>query len=164
MIDRVVSLRAAVAAILVVASGAAHAEQSVAFYAGEFDVFDENYPALGMEWRGDNLHLGLRPIVGLQVDDQKDVYGYGGLAWDVPLSERVYMTPSFAVGGYHHGDGLDLGGGIEFRSGIEGSYKLENNSRIGLALNHVSNAGLYGKNPGAETLAVTWVVPFSLFK
>ncbi|HID90986.1 TPA: hypothetical protein EYP44_03395, partial [Candidatus Bathyarchaeota archaeon] len=39
--------------------------------------------------------------------------------------------------------GKDLGGALEFRSGIEASYAFENDSRLGVAFNHISNASLY---------------------
>jgi len=151
---------------LIALSFSAHAQTSpaIAFSAGEFDVFDENHPAVGVEWRGYNIEDGLHPIVGAQADIDKDVYGYGGFGWNIPVSEKVAVTPSLAVGAYHNGNGLDLGGGLEFRSAIEGSYKLKNDSLVGLSLNHISNGGIHDTNPGAETLAVTWTVPLSHFK
>lgn len=151
---------------LLALSFSAHAQTApaLAFSVGEFDVFDENHPSASVEWRGYNAEDGLHPIVGIQADIEKDIYGYGGFGWNIPVSEKVAVTPSLAVGAYHDGGGLDLGGGVEFRSAIEGSYKLENDTRVGISLNHISNAGIYETNPGAETLAVTWTVPLSHFK
>jgi hypothetical protein len=61
-------------------------------------------------------------------------------------------------GVYIQGDGNDLGGWFEFRSGIEIGYEAQSGVRYGLSLDHRSNAGIYDENPGLETLQfrVSW--------
>ena len=51
---------------------------------------------------------------------------------------------------------------LEFRSAIELSCLLRDNMRLGVALAHLSNAGLADHNPGIETLSFTfgWLDPF----
>ena len=61
------------------------------------------------------------------------------------------FTPSFTPGLYHEGDGKDLGHIIEFKSELQFSVDLSNNSLIGFSYNHISNASLGDKNPGANS-------------
>ena len=96
-------------------------------------------------------------------------YGYLGIGIDLYFGKCrcVVLQPNFAVGifddGVDHGDGYtagkDLGGGLEFRSGVELAYRFENNMRFGIAFSHISNAGLGDINPGTESLVLTWAVP-----
>lgn len=133
---------------------------------GWFDIVDKDDESaqFGLEYRVTPWQFGLRPIVGVSVTGDGSVYGYAGLNWDVALIENeLYLIPNFAVGAYSDGDGKDLGGAIEFRSGIELAYQLPNAHRIGVAFNHISNASIYDKNPGAETLLLTYGIPTNFF-
>jgi hypothetical protein len=87
---------------------------------------------------------------------QGTLYAYAGLRADLPLEGRWMVSPNWGVGGYYFDGGRDLGGGLEFRSGVEVSYRLERGDRIGLCLYHLSNAALYKRNPGSESLALTY--------
>jgi hypothetical protein len=132
---------------------------------GYFDVIDgeNDSTSFGLEYRFNPIEYRIRPIVGGFVTADGAAYGYAGANWDVPiLSNQLYLIPNFAVGAYSHGDGKDLGGALEFRSGIELAYQMENFHRIGLAFNHMSNAGIYSKNPGVETLLVNYSLPTSV--
>lgn len=146
---------------LALAAAPAQAVDHLAVYGGSFDVLDSvSYAQFGAEYRFEDVFKGLRPTVGINSTDQGDVYGYGGVNWDIPLADSgFYLTPNFMVGAYHHGDGKDLGGALEFRSGIEGSYEFEGGSRVGATFNHISNASIYDKNPGAEALLVVYQHP-----
>ncbi len=139
----------------------ATAAEHVAVYAGAQDVLDnKTYAQFGAEYRFSDMFKGLRPTVGINSTDEGDVYGYGGVNWDIPLADSgFYLTPNFMVGLYHNGGGKDLGGALEFRSGIEGSYEFSNGSRLGATFNHISNASIYDKNPGAEALLVVYQHP-----
>lgn len=48
---------------------------------------------------------------------------------------------------------------LEFRSGIELSYRFSGRSRIGVALFHLSNGGLSNQNPGTEVLVLSFSIP-----
>lgn len=134
------------------------------FYTGTFDVLDDDNAAqFGMEYRAQPLAYNIVPIIGVNVTTDSAVYGYAGLNWDWYFSEGVVLTPNFAAGLYKDGDGKDLGGTIEFRSGIELAYIFNDNSRAGIAFNHISNASIYDRNPGAETLLVNYSVPIANF-
>ena len=128
---------------------------------GWFDVLDDNYDTgqFGLEWRAPYLWQGLRPFIGGNVTGDKSFYGYGGISYDFNLFEDIYLIPNFAIGAYAKGDGKDLGGTLEFRSGLEAAWEMPNLVRLGVAFNHVSNAGIYDSNPGAETLMLTVGMP-----
>lgn len=129
---------------------------------GWFDLVDGESEAvqLGAEYRFAPIEYGFRPMIGANITNDGSLYGYGGFHWDVELiPNALFISPNFAAGVYGEGDGKDLGGAIEFRSGLELAYQFENQNRLGVAFNHVSNAGIYNKNPGAETLMMTYSIP-----
>ena len=131
-------------------------------YIGVFDVLDdEESMQFGFEYRFSNIGYGVRPTLGASLDDDSGTYVYGGLNWDIPLGYNFTFTPNFMAGLYHEGDSKDLGGAIEFRSGLELSYAFENQSRVGVAFNHISNASIYDSNPGAESLLVNYQIPLN---
>lgn len=133
-------------------------------YVGWFDVTQGDNAAaqFGMEYRMKPFAYNVRPGFGANVSSDGSLYGYGGLFWDIALAGGgFYLTPNFVAGLYSKGDGKNLGGPIEFRSGLELSYVLPNSkSRVGLAFNHISNASIYDRNPGAETLLVNYQLSF----
>ena len=133
----------------------------LAVYGGYFDVTqnDDAAAQFGLEYRFADVYHGLRPAVGANVTSDGALYGYGGLFWDVPLTDRLIFTPNFVAGAYSDGSGKDLHHAIEFRSGLELSYQFEQGRRLGVAFNHISNASLGDHNPGAETLLVVYQVP-----
>ena len=89
------------------------------------------------------------------------VYGYGGFGIDLYLGrcKCIIFTPDFAVGYFEKGDGKDLGNDVEFRSGGEISYRFQDRSRVGIAIHHLSNAGLGDSNPGEESFMVNYSIP-----
>lgn len=131
-------------------------------YIGYFDVSqqDDTATQVGMEYRAQSWVYGIRPTIGINVTSDSAAYVYGGFNWDVPLiNKQLYLIPNVVVGAYHSGSGKDLGGAIEFRSGIELAYQFENQQRLGVAFNHISNASIYNHNPGGETVLVNYSVP-----
>lgn len=123
---------------------------------------------VGAELRFREYHLGFLPrfipdfipVIGGMRTSKGIVYGYAGFRLDFPLSERWLTTIGFGAGSYHHGEGKKLGGPVEFRSSIELARRLGESSRLGLALYHLSNAGLYEHNPGSESLVLDWTIGF----
>ena len=61
------------------------------------------------------------------------------------------VIPSFTPGIYEQGDGKDLGHIIEFKSEVQLSLDLPKDSQFGFSYNHLSNASLGDKNPGANS-------------
>ena len=137
-------------------------------YIGWFDVTDDTdqrqSAQFGAEYRFRQIGYGVRPTLGFNVDGKGATYGYGGFNADIPLyRDRVYLIPNFMAGAYSKGsDGKDLGGVIEFRSGLELAYQMQNSHRVGLAFNHISNASIYDSNPGAETVLLTYSIPIGM--
>jgi lipid A 3-O-deacylase len=102
----------------------------------------------------------LAPFGGMLVASRGSLYVYGGLRLDVPLGRSWVATPSFAAGIFRRGSGQELGGPVEFRSSLELAYELSAGTRIGLSLSHLSNGGLYDRNPGTESLVLVWSAGF----
>lgn len=133
----------------------------LAFSAGSFDLDDDNTANFGLEYRGNAFWYDLEPMVGLQANVDGGVYGYAGLNYDWQFAEDWFLTPNAAVGLYEDNSSVDLGGAVQFRTGIELSYAFENDYRLGLAFHHISNAGIYDNNPGAEQVMLTYSIPVS---
>ena len=130
-------------------------------YVGYFNVARDYDRAaqFGLEYRFNPIDFGIRPTIGGYVTSRGSVYGYGGLNWDVAVTKELYIIPNFMIGAYGKGDGRDLGGVLEFRSGLEIAYQFPNQHRLGLTYNHTSNASIYEHNPGVEVLALTYSIP-----
>ncbi len=131
-------------------------------YAGWYDLLDQEDEAaqVGVEYRWRPVYYGLRPTLGVNVSTDSSIYAYGGFNWEYEAIPQWFVIPNFMVGHYAKGEGKSLGGPIEFRSGLEVAYQLPGLERIGVAFNHISNAGIYKRNPGAEALLVTVSLPF----
>ena len=70
------------------------------------------------------------------------------------------VTPSFTPGYYNQGNGKDLGHAIEFKSEVQLSLDLPQNSEFGFSYNHLSNASLGTKNPGANSYMFNFLKKF----
>lgn len=132
----------------------------VSFSAGWYD-FNDAWDAgeFRIEWRGSPWVWGIRPLAGLMATSDVAAYGYGGVALDLYFGRRIVVTPSFAAGLYHDGDGKDLGSAVEFRSGLEVGWRFDDRSRISVILYHLSNAGISDTNPGTEVISVGYAFP-----
>jgi lipid A 3-O-deacylase len=159
-------LTAASALALLASANAASAQELLNVNVGLFEGFSPNKDWMGgLEYRGDYLWEGLRPNLGVFVTEEGSQYYYGGFGYDFFLndSHSLIFTPNVAVGYYEDGGGKNLGGHVEFRSGLELAYAFENQHRLGVAVHHLSNAGIYDRNPGTETVTVQYSFPFSVF-
>lgn len=132
-------------------------------YVGYYDIGkDQSAAQFGLEYRMQPRFYGLRPTFGFNVTTDESLYGYAGVNWDINMQNSgFWFTPNFAVGAYEDGDGKDLGGTVEFRSGLEVSYDIRDGHRVGMAYNYISNLGVYDQSPGAQTLLVNYHLPFS---
>ena len=61
------------------------------------------------------------------------------------------LTPSFTPGYYNSGNGKHLGHELEFKTEVQLSLELPKESQLGFSYNHLSNANLGEKNPGANS-------------
>lgn len=139
-----------------------YAEQSsaLAISAGAFDAFDSDDTAaeLGIEYRFAPMEsfYNIIPVVGITANSDGGYWAHTGIRYDFHLNENWVLTPNFAAALYEDGGGKDLGHAVEFRTGIELAYKLNENSHLGLGIYHLSNAGLDDKNPGEESIIFSY--------
>ena len=101
-----------------------------------------------------------KPFYGVAITTDSAVYALGGMYVEEKISRKLYLTPSFGAGLFSKGDGKDLGNIVEFRSTLELSYEMKSKDRIGLSINHISNASLGSKNPGTEILSLSYQSSF----
>ncbi|HVJ54112.1 MAG TPA: acyloxyacyl hydrolase [Aliidongia sp.] len=103
----------------------------------------------------------LRPLLGEEVTTDGASYTYGGFGLDIFIGDHWVLTPNEAVGFWARGDkdSKNLGSWVEFRSGAELAYRLDDDSRVGLSFHHISNAGLTRRNPGEEELLINYSLP-----
>jgi lipid A 3-O-deacylase len=158
-------LSALAAALL--ATAPARAEQPVAIVvsAGQFNTLreDASYET-GWEAHFAPRRLArlprflpeVSPAVGGTATSRGTLYVYGGFRLEQPLGAAWRVALQEAAGLYYHDFGRNLGGSLEFRSGLELSRRIGLGSRVGLMVYHLSNAGFYGRNPGTESLVVTF--------
>ena len=133
------------------------------FYTGTFDFSDDGAKStlFGVQHINENLYketfIGtLQPITGVMITVDNAGYVYTG--FQVPYqSGSLTFTPSFTPGLYSEGDGKDLGHVIEFKSEIQLSLELSPNSELGISYNHISNASLGDKNPGANSYMFNFI-------
>ena len=86
-------------------------------------------------------------------------YLYTGVQAEYTLG-KINLTPSFAPGFYEKGDGKDLGHLVEFKSEVQLSLDLSPNTEFGFSYNHISNASLGEKNPGANSYMFNFLKSF----
>jgi lipid A 3-O-deacylase len=126
-------------------------------YSGMFDFSDDGKRStlIGIQHQNENLNrdtfLGnLSPITGALITADNAGYIYTGVQAQYKLG-NLYITPSFTPGLYHEGDGKDLGHILEFKSEVQISLDIFKDSELGFSYNHISNASLGDKNPGANS-------------
>ena len=129
----------------------------LSFYTGMFDFSDDGKRStlVGFEHQNEDLNrdtfLGnLSPISGALFTADNAGYIYTGVQAQYKIG-ALNFNPSFAPGLYHEGNGKDLGHIIEFKSELQISLDLSENSELGFSYNHLSNASLGDKNPGANS-------------
>tara|TARA_Y100000385_G_scaffold193534_1_gene200182 strand:- start:96 stop:596 length:501 start_codon:yes stop_codon:yes gene_type:complete len=136
------------------------------FFTGNFDFSDDKQSAMlfGFQHQNEDLERNtfvgkISPITGGFITENSAAYVYTGIEWNIDMGALTF-TPSFAPGLYHKGDGKDLGHVLEFKSEIQFSYDFSGNSKVGLSYNHVSNASLGDKNPGANSFMFNFIKNF----
>ncbi len=154
----------AVALLLLIQPARAEEQAFIAFSAGAFDVGKDETAAEGrLEYRSGTRIWVFKPFAGVMGTSDGGAYGYAGVLLDLFYSRRIVATLSFAPGVYTEGDGKDLGHGLEFRSQLEIAYRFDDRARLGLSISHMSNASIGDKNPGSESLMLTYALPIRSF-
>ena len=141
-------------------------EHELNFYTGMFDFSDDGQRAalFGFEHQNENLvrdsFLGtLSPVTGFMLTENNAAYAYTGIQAQYSLG-KLNIIPSFTPGIYGKGDGKDLGHAIEFKSEIQLSFDIFSQSELGFSYNHISNASLGEKNPGANSYIFNFLKKF----
>ena len=135
------------------------------FSAGVYDINDDKTAGdFRAEYRSDIRIWKMVPFVGLMGSTDNAVYAYAGLGLELFFGSKIVLTPNAAFGAYEDGDGKDLGGILEFRTGAELAWRSDDYSRLGIAFHHISNASIYDSNPGTEMLVLSYSVPFTRSK
>ena len=141
-------------------------ETELNFFTGMFDFSDHKQKAgiIGIQHQNDDLFrdsfLGtLSPITGGFLTENNAFYLYTGAQAEYDLG-MFTITPSFAPGYYSSGDGKDLGHSLEFKSEVQMSLNLSDSTQFGMSYNHISNASLGDKNPGANSYMINFLKQF----
>ena len=136
------------------------------FFTGMFDFSDTKQASglIGLQHQNDDLFrnsfLGkISPITGGFLTEKSTFYIYTGAQAEYDLG-LFTVTPSFAPGYYNYGDGKDLGSALEFKSEVQVSLNLSDNTELGMSYNHISNASLGDKNPGANSYMFNYLKKF----
>ncbi len=141
-------------------------ETELNFFTGMFDFSDDKQSSglLGLQHQNEELFrnsfLGkLSPMTGGFFTEKSAFYLYSGVQAEYELG-FLTITPSFAPGYYNYGNGKDLGYPLEFKSEIQMSFNLSDSSHLGMSYNHISNASLGTKNPGANSYMLNFLKQF----
>ena len=132
-------------------------ETELNIFTGMFDFSDDKQRSglLGLQHQNEDLFRNsffgkLSPITGGFFTEKSAFYLYSGVQAEYELG-FLTITPSFAPGYYNYGDGKDLGYPLEFKSEVQVTFDLSDSSNLGMSYNHISNASLGSKNPGANS-------------
>jgi len=141
-------------------------ETELNLFTGMFDFSDHKQKAgiIGLQHQNDDLFretfLGrLSPITGGFITENNAFYFYTGAQTEYNLG-LITITPSFAPGYYESGNGKDLGHALEFKSEVQMSLNLSDTTQFGMSYNHISNASLGDKNPGANSYMINFLKQF----
>jgi hypothetical protein len=141
-------------------------ETELNFFTGMFDFSDHKQASgvLGLQHQNEDLFrksfLGrLSPITGGFITEKSAFYFYTGAQAEYDLG-LFTLTPSFAPGYYNSGNGKDLGSALEFKSEVQMTLNLSDSTEFGMSYNHISNASLGDKNPGANSYMINFLKQF----
>ncbi len=140
-------------------------ETEINIFSGMFDFSDTTQRAglIGFQHQNEELFrdtfLGtLSPITGGFVTENSAIYVYTGVESEFDMG-FFKITPSFAPGYYNYGDGKDLGYPLEFKTAVQMTLGSET-TQFGMSYNHISNASLGTKNPGANSYMFNFLKKF----
>ena len=136
------------------------------FFTGMFDWSDHKQASglIGLQHQNDELFIEMdngifSPITGAFITSKNAFYIYTGVQAEYQFGSLA-ITPSFAPGYYGEGNGKDLGYPLEFKSEIQMSLDISDSTHLGMSYNHISNASLGNKNPGANSYMFNFLKQF----
>tara|TARA_Y100000590_G_scaffold215495_1_gene244237 strand:+ start:3231 stop:3764 length:534 start_codon:yes stop_codon:yes gene_type:complete len=135
-------------------------------YTGMFDFSDHKQKSglLGLQHQNEDLFrdsfLGkISPVTGGFLTEKNAFYLYTGVQAEYEIG-GIKITPSFAPGYYNYGSGKDLGYPLEFKSEVQVTFDISDTTHFGMSYNHISNASLGSKNPGANSYMFNFLKQF----
>ena len=135
-------------------------------YSGMFDFSDNGKRSALIGFQHQNIDLNrdtflgnLSPITGAMITADNATYVYTGVHAHYNLG-ALNIIPSFTPGLYEKGNGKDLGHMLEFKSEVQLSLDLPKDSQFCFSYNHLSNASLGKKNPGANSYMFNFLKKF----
>ena len=139
------------------------APAQIAYQVGEVAFQDDD---IGTEvYLG--YHLGYKagpfqPSFGLSVTQDGSTWAGAGARWtsEQVLGGPVFFEASLMPGFYVQGDGVDLGGNLQFRSRLGVGVKLSDTAAVSVGYDHRSNADTDRTNPGLEVLSLRFTTSF----
>ena len=141
-------------------------DHQINFHTGTFDYSDDGKKSSLFGFQHQNVSLNrksflgnLSPITGFILTQDNASYLYTGVQAEYKIG-KINFTPSFTPGYYNKGDGKDLGHSLEFKSELQFSVDLFSNTQLGFSYNHISNASLGSKNPGANSYMFNFMKQF----
>ena len=141
-------------------------ETELNLFTGMFDFSDDKQRSglFGLQHQNEDLYrksfLGkLSPITGGFITEKNAFYLYTGIQAEYGLGP-LKIVPSFAPGYYNYGSGKDLGYPLEFKSEVQLNLNLSDSTKLGMSYNHISNASLGTKNPGANSYMFNFLKKF----
>ena len=155
-------LRIAGLSVLLAVAFASVAGADLAVSAVVFDTAKVRTGEVGVETRLVDVNLvsgerwSLSPAFGLMATFEGAFYGYGSFRFDVRVSQPWTLTVHTGAGWYEQGNSKDLGGPVEFRSGLQVARFLADGRRIGVGFYHLSNASIYEDNPGSNSFVLIY--------
>jgi hypothetical protein len=151
--------RVAAATLLAATLCAPAAGFELALSAGVDDLRGGPQAAAGLELRGPPLWRPAAMEIGLAAaaEADRDVWTGAGPILFAPLGPRWRLEASVMLGVYFASRrGSDLGTDFPvFRSQLGASRAFAGAWRLGLSVNHKSNASTARRNPGVETVLVS---------
>ena len=136
------------------------------FYSGMFDFSDDGKRAslFGIQHQNETLTREsifgtISPVTGFMMTADNATYAYTGVQAQYKVG-KLNIIPSFTPGLYGEGNGKDLGHILEFKSEVQLSIDIFSNSELGFSYNHISNASLGDKNPGANSYMFNFLKRF----
>lgn len=118
---------------------------------------DHETVEVGLEHRfATDWCLGLGPHMGAFVTSDESFFLYVGTDSRINLGRSWFIESGTSVGFYEEGDGKDIGGEFEFRTGIAVGRRLRDGSRLSFGFFHMSNSSYYRRNPGMNSLLLRW--------
>ena len=151
-------IRALLLSLAVSAHPVAADESRITFALGQQTATSS--PEVQVRYRADPVLRHVQPIFGASLAANGSAWlGAGaGITWRSATS-GIFLRVSSMAGLHRLGNGPDLGGALQFRTGLEFGVRPQNGFEYGVGMDHRSNAGIKKPNPGLNTIYVFLTLP-----